>query len=101
MRLSISACTTAAFSVVPLHQAERMFVAVGVAPEGRDQHQVVVDMQAVDLDRHKVERPSDVRDGAAAFVASIACRIAGKNCEPASSTVCVVRHGAAGYKLMR
>ena len=30
------------------------------------------------------ERPSDVRDGAAAFVASIGCRIAGKKCEPAS-----------------
>ena len=35
---------------VPFDQGERMFAAVCIDPERGDQHQIVADVQAVDLD---------------------------------------------------
>jgi hypothetical protein len=39
----------------PLDQAERMLIAVVIDAEGGDQHQVVANMQAIDLDDQQVE----------------------------------------------
>jgi len=39
----------------PFDQGERMFVAVCIDPERADQHQIVADVQAVDLDHQQVQ----------------------------------------------
>ena len=39
----------------PLDQAERMLIAVAIDAEGGDQHQVVANMQPIDLDDQQVE----------------------------------------------
>jgi len=55
IRLSMSACTTAGFSVAPSTRPERMFVAVPIDAERGDKHQVVADVQPVDLDDEEVQ----------------------------------------------
>ena len=55
IRLSISAWTHSGIFGRPLDQAERMLIAVAVDAEGGDQHQVVANMQAIDLDDQQVE----------------------------------------------
>ena len=39
----------------PLDQAKRMPIAVAIDAEGGDQHQVVANMQAIDLDNQQVD----------------------------------------------
>ena len=39
----------------PLDQAKRMPIAIAINSEGGDQHQVVANMQAIDLDNQQVD----------------------------------------------
>jgi len=48
-------CTVAAFSGAPLHDAERMLVAVHIDADRRHQGHVLVHVNAVDLDDHQPE----------------------------------------------
>jgi hypothetical protein len=41
------------YSRCPFDQGERMFAAVCIDPEGGDQHHIVADVQAVDLDHQR------------------------------------------------
>ena len=54
-RLSINACTVAAFSVGALDQPERMLVAVHIDADRRDEGHVLVHVNAVDLDHQQLE----------------------------------------------
>ena len=52
----------------PFHQRQRMLVAFAVNPDRGDQHEIVAEMQPVDLDHQKVERgercpPSEAKQG--------------------------------------
>jgi hypothetical protein len=51
IRLSTSACTVLGCA---FDQGERMFVAFSINAEGCDQHQVIADVQPIDLDNQEV-----------------------------------------------
>src|ERR1700704_2953942 len=60
IRSSINACTTGAVLGCPFHQPKRVLEALAIDSERRHQHQMLTDVDAVDLHHHDVE-PGQVR----------------------------------------